>query len=197
MHWYLLAALAMSLSIWGSLEQGQKIRQEKSGRSLSVLWPASTVVAALAKLIYGTVESDFLFTLNAVIVVVGHTTMLYPLIKHKKLKKREKAIFAVYATMLLGMIVTPHKDIVLLVISALNLYSSATQPAEMASEKNQGVVKVGMMIKFCITTAFWSAYSWRHGYVGPAVTYTGSVVYGLALIAQWYFVRSRAKDSSS
>ncbi|PIZ98397.1 MAG: hypothetical protein COX77_04590 [Candidatus Komeilibacteria bacterium CG_4_10_14_0_2_um_filter_37_10] len=142
----------------GITQQGKKIWQEKSARSLSPELFFLLLFYFLSFFFYGWSKDSLAMCFNSLLGLL-YIPIIVGIYKFQTLSLIKKIIFFLTSLIVPMMIILQEKDIFLLVLLLISLLVLITQPLAMLKEKSRGSVDLNYILIFFVTSVFWLVYS--------------------------------------
>lgn len=148
--------ILQGIGIW---KQNLRVRREKSGESVSVIFFSYSLFYFFAFAVYGIAKQSIAMTFNGALGFVS-IPMIAALWRYKRFTKIESASFAVFPLMIPAMILMEEeRDILLLIFLVGGLFSIARQAYEAWESSDTSKIDPIFIAIFMATNAFWLLYA--------------------------------------
>lgn len=179
------AYVAIALELWAFRLQEKEIRDQQSGRSISIAYYAGwfALYATLAIYAWAKPGHDWPLTVHATCCGVCQIPLMRGLFKHKKLLKFEKWFLGYLALLVTVAALAPNnqKGWFLLTAQLTHGICNIFQPLEMRHEDHTGAVHFQTVKLLKITAGFWAVYNLLRLNLAALPGSIGSVAYQV-----WY-----------
>ncbi len=174
---------------WALWRQNQKIWATASGESVSIPWIMYTTGLYLAIVIYGLSIKSIALMINGSLRIPLCVMILIGLWKFKGFNKKECSLLAGLSVALVGMSMTPIKDVFFFGFTLGSFVFIAMQPLEMWRNKSNGVFEIRVPLVMISSNLFWMTYGFAiHNWVIKSTTFIYFGILGTTIVL-WYKYR--------
>jgi uncharacterized protein with PQ loop repeat len=152
------------LTGWYLVKQYKKIRKnpEKAGKSVNFPWFISSALMFLMIIVYGFMLNDFAMKFNGLLSLL-HIPTLKRLSKYKPFGIMEKATTLVFSLLIFWLFFAKNKQMVVFIALSIRVVPYVLQPLEIYNNRSRGVVDIGLILIYMLSSFFWSSYFiWTH-----------------------------------
>lgn len=196
----LLATIVFAiLGAWSLSHQERRIREGRSGRSVSRIWFIWAEGMFVGAIVYGTISRSFALLFTGMAMLYWHTLVLVALLKYSRISVKEVLLGGLCIASALVMIVLPSwgAEIIFSILMFGSVIPRIDVPLQIVREKSSGQVEIRFLIVSLVNTLFWGLYGYATNNIPLVIVNPVLFAIMAGSIFLWFFYRDTTLSSFS